>query len=44
MELKPIRTDDQALGRAPSYEPAQEAVDVSETRKVLRNHVTCCSR
>jgi modulator of FtsH protease len=38
MELKPIRTDNQAFGRgAPTYEPAQEAVDVSQGQKVLRN-------
>lgn len=38
MELKPIRTNDQAFGRGtPTYEPAQEAVDVSQGQKVLRN-------
>ena len=38
MELKPIRTDDQAFGRrTPTYEPAQESVDVSQGQKVLRN-------
>jgi modulator of FtsH protease len=38
MELKPIRTDDQAFGRRPpTYEPAQESVDVSQGQKVLRN-------
>ena len=40
MELKPVRTDDQAFGRSrgtPTYEPAQEAVDVSQAQKVLRN-------
>jgi modulator of FtsH protease len=38
MELKPVRTDDQAFGRGtPTYEPAQEALDVSQGRKVLRN-------
>jgi modulator of FtsH protease len=38
MELKPVRTDDQAFGRrTPTYEPAQEAVDVSQGQKVLRN-------
>ncbi|HEX7250118.1 MAG TPA: Bax inhibitor-1/YccA family protein [Burkholderiales bacterium] len=37
MELKPIRTDNQTFGRTASYEPAQEALDVSQGRKVLRN-------
>ncbi len=37
MELKPVRTDDQALGRGATYEPAQEAVDVERSQKVLRN-------
>jgi modulator of FtsH protease len=37
MELKPIRTDDQAFGRRTPYEPAQESVDVSRGQKVLRN-------
>src|SRR5258708_1692397 len=37
MELKPVRTNDQALGRGATYEPAQEAVDVAQTSKVLRN-------
>jgi modulator of FtsH protease len=40
MELKPIRTNDQGFGRgtpAPSYEPAQEALDASQSQKVLRN-------
>jgi modulator of FtsH protease len=38
MELKPIRTNDQALGRAPAtYPPAQEAVDAAQSQKVLRN-------
>ena len=38
MELKPIRSNDQPFGRgAPAYEPAQEAVDVSQGQKVLRN-------
>ncbi len=37
MELKPIRTNDQPLGRGTTYEPAQEAVDVAQTSKVLRN-------
>jgi modulator of FtsH protease len=38
MELKPIRTDDQSFGRrTPTYEPAQESVDVSQGQKVLRN-------
>jgi modulator of FtsH protease len=38
MELKPIRTDDQTFGRrTPTSEPAQEALDVSQGQKVLRN-------
>jgi len=37
MELKPVRTDNQPFGRAPSYEPVQEAVDVGQGQKVLRN-------
>ena len=37
MELKPIRTDNQAVGRGATYEPAQEAVDVAQGQKVLRN-------
>ena len=37
MELKPIRTDNQAFGRTTSYEPAQEVLDASQGRKVLRN-------
>ncbi len=38
MELKPVRTNDQDFGRSPStYEPAQEAIDVAQGRKVLRN-------
>src|SRR5258707_1806168 len=37
MELKPVRTNDQACGRGAPYEPAQEAVDVAQTSKVLRN-------
>jgi len=38
MELKPIRTDDQAFGRrTPSYEPAQEVADAGQGQKVLRN-------
>src|SRR5258708_27632226 len=37
MELKPIRTGDQPLGRGATYEPAQEAVDVAQGQKVLRN-------
>ena len=38
MELKPVRTDDQAFGRrTPTHEPAQESVDVSQGQKVLRN-------
>jgi FtsH-binding integral membrane protein len=38
MELKPVRTDDQAFGRGPStYEPAQDVADVAQGQKVLRN-------
>jgi modulator of FtsH protease len=38
MELKPVRTDDQAFGRRPgTYEPAQDVADVSQGQKVLRN-------
>jgi FtsH-binding integral membrane protein len=37
MELKPIRTDNQAFGRTTTYEPAQEVLDASQGRKVLRN-------
>jgi len=38
MELKPVRSNDQAFGRGTgTYEPAQEAVDVSQGQKVLRN-------
>src|SRR5258708_28718691 len=37
MELKPVRTNDQPFGRGATYEPAQEAVDVSQGQKVLRN-------
>jgi modulator of FtsH protease len=38
MELKPVRTDEQAFGRStPTYEPAQEAIDVGQGQKVLRN-------
>ena len=38
MELKPARTNDQPFGgRGTTYEPAQEVVDVSQARKVLRN-------
>jgi modulator of FtsH protease len=37
MELKPIRTDNQAFGRTASYEPAQEVLDASQGQKVLRN-------
>jgi modulator of FtsH protease len=38
MELKPIRTDNQAFGRGtPTYEPAQDAADVAQGQKVLRN-------
>jgi modulator of FtsH protease len=37
MELKPIRTNDQPIGRSPSYEPAQDVVDVAQGQKVLRN-------
>jgi modulator of FtsH protease len=37
MELKPIRTDNQAFGRSPTYEPAQDVADVAQGQKVLRN-------
>ncbi len=37
MELKPVRTNDQPFGRGATYEPAQEAVDVAQGQKVLRN-------
>src|SRR5258706_9964234 len=37
MELKPVRTNDQPFGRGATYEPAQEAVDVGQSQKVLRN-------
>jgi modulator of FtsH protease len=37
MELKPIRTNDQPIGRSPSYEPARDVVDVAQGQKVLRN-------
>src|SRR5258705_13209792 len=38
MELKPVRTDDQAFGRRTTpYEPAQDVADVSQGQKVLRN-------
>jgi len=37
MELKPVRTNDQPFGRSPSYEPAQDVVDVAQGQKVLRN-------
>ncbi len=38
MELKPVRTDDQAFGRRTStYEPAQDVADVAQGQKVLRN-------
>jgi len=37
MELKPVRTNDQPFGRGATYEPAQEAVDVAQSQKVLRN-------
>ena len=38
MELKPIRTDNQALGRGtPTYEPAQDVADLAQGQKVLRN-------
>jgi FtsH-binding integral membrane protein len=37
MELKPIRTDNQAFGRTPTYEPAQDVADVAQGQKVLRN-------
>src|SRR6185503_5503449 len=39
MELKPVRTDDRAIGSPAAYEaPAPEiAVDVAQTQRVLRN-------
>lgn len=37
MELKPIRTDNQAFGRGQTYEPAQEVADLAQGQKVLRN-------
>jgi len=39
MELKPVRTNDQALGRHASYETgtAEVAVDTAQAQKVLRN-------
>jgi modulator of FtsH protease len=37
MELKPIRTDDQAAGRGISYEPAQDIALAEQGQKVLRN-------
>jgi modulator of FtsH protease len=37
MELKPIRTDNQPLGRGTTYEPVQDAVDLSQGQRVLRN-------
>ncbi|MGH8222707.1 MAG: Bax inhibitor-1 family protein, partial [Woeseiaceae bacterium] len=37
-ELKPVRSDGQAFGRGPAtYQPGQEAVDIAQGRKVLRN-------
>ena len=36
-ELKPLRSEAQASGRAPTYAPAHEAADVAQGRKVLRN-------
>ena len=37
MELKPIRTDHQPLGRGTTYEHVQDVADVSQGQKVLRN-------
>ncbi|TMH70124.1 MAG: Bax inhibitor-1/YccA family protein [Betaproteobacteria bacterium] len=37
MELKPIRTDDQAAGRGISYEPAQDVAVAEQGQRVLRN-------
>src|SRR5438045_8319603 len=37
MELKPIRTDDQAAPRGTSYEAGQDVVAAEQGRKVLRN-------
>jgi modulator of FtsH protease len=38
MELKPVRSDDQAFGRRTTpYEPAQDVADVAQGQKVLRN-------
>ena len=38
MELKPIRTDNQAVGRGTTtYEPAQDVADLAQGQKVLRN-------
>src|SRR5438876_1148484 len=38
MELKPVRTDDQAFGRRTStYEPAQDVAGAAQGQKVLRN-------
>ncbi|HEY3077762.1 MAG TPA: Bax inhibitor-1/YccA family protein [Burkholderiales bacterium] len=37
MELKPIRTDDQPIGRGTTYEPAQDLVLAEQGQKVLRN-------
>src|SRR5512134_3946299 len=36
-ELKPVRTDDQGLGRGRSYETAQEVSISAQSQKVLRN-------
>jgi modulator of FtsH protease len=37
MELKPIRTDDQPIGRGTTYEPAQDLVLAEQGQRVLRN-------
>ncbi|MBV8033076.1 MAG: Bax inhibitor-1/YccA family protein [Betaproteobacteria bacterium] len=38
MELKPVRTEEQAFGRsAGAYEPAEVAVDAAQGQRVLRN-------
>ena len=38
MELKPVRTEEQAFGRsAGDYEPAEVAVDAAQGQRVLRN-------
>jgi modulator of FtsH protease len=37
MELKPVRTDDQAFGRGTTYAPGQEIADAGAGQKVLRN-------